>query len=87
MFKKMCSTVISEDQYKGVPVQKIRFENGTIAYYSYGVWFDDFTEFAESVEAALLEKKPIEKKNNFAEWLTDGKDGGALEMMAAYSEA
>lgn len=48
----MQSVVVSEDEYRGVPVQKIRFEE--------------------------------ERENPFEQWLTDGKQGGALEMFDKY---
>lgn len=49
----MQSVVVSEDEYRGISVQKIRFEE--------------------------------ERENPFEQWLTDGKRGGALEMLLKYS--
>lgn len=83
----MLSVVVSEDEYRGIPVQKIRFEDGSIQYYSYGTWFEDFKEFTNTVDDAISEENQhytIDKKNDFAEWLTDGKRGGALEMLDKY---
>ena len=90
----MQSVVVSEDEYRGIPVQKIRFEDGSIKYYSCGTWFEDFEEFTDTVDIAIYEENQHytidksdfeeERENPFEHWLTDGKHGGALEMLDKY---
>lgn len=42
--------IVSTDEYKGIPVQKCKFENGNIMYFSCSMWFEDFADFMESVD-------------------------------------
>lgn len=82
----MWSVVVSEDEYRAFRFKKIRFEDGSFQYYSCGTWFEDFKEFTKTVDDAISEVNHhyTIDKNDFAEWLTDGKDGGALEMLDKY---
>lgn len=90
---EMWSVVVSEDEYAGIPVQKIKFKDGSIRYYSYGTWFEDFEEFKNTVDDSIAKENQhytidesdfVEHDNPFEQWLMDGKQGGVMELLYKY---
>lgn len=79
MLKDIYSVVISEDEYAGIPYQKIKDDLGKITYYSYGVSFESFADFKESVDSAIngerafLENTGVDDlaENDFFDYLTN----------------
>lgn len=82
---------ISSDEYKGVPVSKF-MADGTIMYHSCGVWFEDFSEFAESVDDSVKEEAALQEsyngRNDFMDWLVNParRSESAAQMFTAYAK-
>lgn len=78
MSKEIYSVVISEDEYAGIPYQKIKDDLGHITYYSCGVSFESFADFKETVDSAIngerafLENTGVDDltENDFFDYLT-----------------
>lgn len=79
MSKEIYSVVISEDEYVGIPYQKIKDDLGKITYYSCGVSFESFADFKETVDSAIngerafLENTGVDDltENDFFDYLTN----------------
>lgn len=83
--------IVSTDEYKGIPVQKCRFENGSVMYHSCSTWFEDFVDFAESVDDSVKEEAAMQEsyngRNDFMDWIvnTARRNESAAQMLTAYN--
>ena len=81
---------ISSEEYKGVPVQRFMVD-GKIMYHSCSTWFEDFAEFAESVDDSIKEEGAAQEsyngRNDFMDWLVNParRNESATQMLTAYA--
>lgn len=81
---------ISSDEYKGVPVSKFMVD-GKIMYHSCSTWFEDFADFAESVDNSVKEEAAMQEsyngRNDLMDWLVnpEHKNESAAQMLTAYA--
>lgn len=83
--------IVSTDEYKGIPVQKCRLENGNIMYHSCSTWFEDFADFSKTVDDSVKEEASKQDsyngRNDFMDWIvnTARRNESAARMLAAYN--